>query len=350
MYKIAEPSDKIKANKQYDLFADVIPRLPKKPYVLPDKGFKMFITSLEAAMRTHCRYIQHNTPWQLGFMVFDLDYKEAIYAHEKSDLLAPSFYVVEPTKTTAHAVYALEQPVLRHDSSNDKPQRLFATLEQAYGEKMGADAGYSGLIMKNPFCGDYNVYLPEERKPLLYSLTDLAEYVDFDGINKNRLRKTIDITNAYSESRNVAVFDMVRKWAYKAIRGYWGGSLDAWHQAVYQALSEAWAKIESGYSSASHPYLVSERKATAKSIAKWTWRKMTPSSFQTYVEMTHLPHQQKARQAKSVESRLIKTQDKREQAIELRNGGMTVRDIGELLGVNHTTIVRWIKSHQNEQN
>jgi transposase-like protein len=66
--------------------------------------------------------------------------------------------------------------------------------------------------------------------------------------------------------------------------------------------------------------------------------------------MTHLPHQQKARQAKSVESRLIKTQDKREQAIELRNGGMTVRDIGKLLGVNHTTIVRWIKLHQNEQN
>jgi hypothetical protein len=88
MYKIAEPSDKIKANKQYDLFADVIPRLPKKPYVLPDKGFKMFITSLEAAMRTHCRYIQHNTPWQLGFMVFDLDYKEAIYAHEAPSSLS----------------------------------------------------------------------------------------------------------------------------------------------------------------------------------------------------------------------------------------------------------------------
>jgi DNA-binding NarL/FixJ family response regulator len=143
---------------------------------------------------------------------------------------------------------------------------------------------------------------------------------------------------------------MVRKWAYKAIRGYWGGSLDAWHQAVNQAVSEAWASIESDYSSSSHPYLVSERKATAKSIAKWTWKNITPSGFQAFVEMTHLPHQQKARQAKSVESRLIKTQDKREQAIELRKGGMTVRDIGELLGVNHTTIVRWIKLHQNEQN
>jgi hypothetical protein len=353
MYQTLEPSDKIKAHKQYSLFSDVIPRLPKKPYVLPDKGFKMFITSLESAMRHNCRYIQQNTPWQLSFMVFDLDYKEAIYAHEKADVLAPSFYVVEPTKTTAHAVYALEQPVLRHNSSNDKPQRLFATLEQAYGEKMGADAGYSGLIMKNPFCEDYKVYLPEERKPLLYSLSDLAEYVDFDSINKKRLRKTIDIANAYSESRNIAVFDMVRKWAYKAIRNYWSCSYESWLSAVNQAVSEAWAGIESDYSSASHPYLISERKATAKSIAKWTWKNITPAKFQTFVELTHLPHQQSARGKKggiaSGEARLALSSDKREQARELKAGGMSTRDIAKLLDVNQSTVSRWTTPHQNEQ-
>jgi DNA invertase Pin-like site-specific DNA recombinase len=76
---------------------------------------------------------------------------------------------------------------------------------------------------------------------------------------------------------------------------------------------------------------------------------MTPSSFQAYVEMTHLPHQQKARQAKSVESRLIKTQDKREQAIELRKGGMKQVEIAQMLDVNQSTIQRWLKSHQDEQ-
>ena len=286
-------------------------------------------------------------------MVFDLDFKEAIYAHEKADVLAPSFYVVEPTKTTAHAVYALEQPVLRHNSSNDKPQRLFATIEQAYGEKMGADPGYSGKIMKNPFCGDYKVYLPEETKPLLYSLTDLAEYVDFDSINKKRLRKPIEIANAYSESRNIAVFDMTRKWAYKAIRSYWGGYYESWQSAVHQAVSEAWASIESDFSSASHAYLVSERRATANSIAKWTWRNTTESSFQTFIELTHLPHQQ-AKRGKlggiaSGEARLIKTQDKREQAIELSGGGMSSREIAKLLDVNQSTIVRWLQMHHNGQ-
>lgn len=342
MYQTLEPTEKIKAHKQYDLFASVIPRLPKKPYVLPDKGFKMFITSLESAMRTHCRYIQQNTPWQLSFMVFDLDYKQAICAHEKADLLAPSFYVVEPTKTTAHAVYALEQPVLRHHTSNDKPQRLFATLEQAYGEKMGADAGYSGLVMKNPFCEDYKVYLPEERKPLLYSLTDMAEYVDFDSINKKRLRRPIEIANAYSESRNVAVFDIVRKWAYKAIRDYWFGSYESWLSAVNQAVSEAWAGIESGFSKTDHDYLLSERRATAKSIAKWTWRNVTPASFELFVAKTHQPHLQRARQSKSVESRLIKTQDKRDQARELKESGVSVTEIARLLEISRPTIYKWL--------
>lgn len=342
MYQALEQNEEIKAHKQYDLFANVIPRLPKKPYVLPDKGFKMFITSLESAMRHNCRYIQQNTPWQLSFMVFDLDYKQAIYAHEKADLLAPSFYVVEPTKTTAHAVYALEQPVLRHHTSNDKPQRLFATLEQAYGEKMRADAGYSGLVMKNPFCEDYNVYLPEERKPLLYSLTDMAEYVDFDSINKKRLRKPVEIANAYSESRNVAVFDIVRKWAYKAIRDYWCDSYESWLLAVNQAVSEAWAGIESGFNKTDHDYLFSERRATAKSIAKWTWRNVTPASFELFVAKTHQPHLQRERQAKSVESRLIKTQDKRAQARELKESGVKIVEIARLLETTRPTVYSWL--------
>ena len=57
-------------------------------------------------------------------MVFDLDYKEAILAHEKADVLAPSFHS-RSSKATAHAVYALEQPVLRHNSSNDSHSDYF---------------------------------------------------------------------------------------------------------------------------------------------------------------------------------------------------------------------------------
>jgi hypothetical protein len=311
-----------------------------------DKGCAMFITSVEAAIKSNPRYIQANQPNSLSFMVFDLDYKKAILAHEKSDVLTPSFYTVDKKKTTAHAVYMLETPVHKNQHSKQSPQRLFATLEDIYGTRLGADKGYSGLVMKNPFHSEHSLYLPDETLCPV-SLSEMADYVDFEQYNKQQKQQKIE--EAFSEGRNIAVFDLVREWAYKEIRNYWGKSYKEWLTVVQAKTENVWHNIQGNYNKQS-PYSLSEMKATARSIAKWTWKNTTQSSFKTFVELTHLPHQQKARQAKQVESRLIKTQDKREQAIELRKGGMTVRDIGELLGVNHTTIVRWIKSHQNEQN
>jgi predicted transcriptional regulator len=65
--------------------------------------------------------------------------------------------------------------------------------------------------------------------------------------------------------------------------------------------------------------------------------------------MTHLPHQQSNRGVKSGVARLSLSADKREQAIELKAGGMKQVEIAKMLGVNQSTVQRWLKSHQNEQ-
>jgi hypothetical protein len=343
-------------SSQIEIFSSVIERLPKKPYVLAEKGAAMVIRSLQSELkRKDHRYIQHNQPNSLSFMVFDIDTPRAILAHEKVDILAPSFYTVDKEKTTAHAVYMLDTPVHRNQHSKQSPQRLFATLENIYGVKLGADRGYSGLVMKTPWYENHSVYMPDECISTV-SLTEMCEYVDFAKYNaeiKESKNRSKVITEAYSESRNVMVFDMARKKAYKDIREHWGGRYEEWEGSVYKIVQDAWSKV-SVINAKDAPYLISEMKATARSIAKWTWKNTTPAKFQTFVELTHLPHQQSARGKKggiaSGEARLALTSDKREQARELRAGGMTTREIGQMLGVNHTTIVRWIKLHQNEQN
>jgi DNA-binding NarL/FixJ family response regulator len=179
----------------------------------------------------------------------------------------------------------------------------------------------------------------------------MCEYVDFAKYNaeiKESKKRSKVITEAYSESRNVMVFDMSRKKAYRDIREHWGGRYEEWEDAVYKIVQDAWSKV-SVINAKDAPYLTSEMKATAKSIAKYTWKNTTPSGFQAYIEMTHLPHQQKARQTKSVESRLIKSQDKRDQAIELRKGGMKQVEIAKMLGVTDRTIRNWLAMHQDEQ-
>ncbi len=335
---------------QLDLLTEVIERLPNKPYVLAEKGAAMVIRSLQSELkRKDHRYIQHNQPNSLSFMVFDIDTPQAILAHENADILAPSFYTVDKEKTTAHAVYMLDTPVHRNQHSKQSPQRLFATLESIYGVKLGADSGYAGHVMKTPWYENHSLYMPDESLNAV-SLTEMADFVDFSRYNaeiKALKGREKAITEAYSESRNVQVFDIARKKAYSAIRNFWGCQYDEWEKFCLKLVEDAWGVV-SAMNAKNAPYLISEMKATARSIAKYTWKNTTPSGFQAYVEMTHLPHQQAKRGKKggvaSGVARLALSAEKREQAIELSRGGMKQNNIAAMLEVSTGTISKWLSA------
>jgi DNA-directed RNA polymerase specialized sigma24 family protein len=87
---------------------------------------------------------------------------------------------------------------------------------------------------------------------------------------------------------------------------------------------------------------MSERKATAKSIAKYCQNHLSQQGWQTYVEMTHLPHTQAKRGIASGQARLALSADKREQAIQLKAGGMKVAEIAKLLNCPIRTIYSWL--------
>ena len=91
------------------------------------------------------------------------------------------------------------------------------------------------------------------------------------------------------------MFDNVREWGYCAVREYWRpNGYDAWADAVRAACesANAFGREQGG------PLPHSEIKATAKSIARWIWRHLTPTSFADYVDRTHTPEIQARRGAK----------------------------------------------------
>ena len=143
--------------------------------------------------------------------------------------------------------------------------------------------------------------------------------------------------------RNCTMFEEARHWAYRQVLNYrLTGNKDGFATAVLkhcEALNEGFRP----------PLYFAEVKATAKSIANWTWRNYTKAGAKTdeewakYVADTHTPDKQRARQALQVESRQEATKTARQQAFEMKAGGSTQKDIAKALGVSEATICRWLK-------
>ena len=114
-----------------------------------------------------------------------------------------------------------------------------------------------------------------------YTLDELADYLDLSASE----RRSID--KHYGMGRNCHLFEMTRKWAYRAIRQGWP-AFSQWLEAVIQ-------RVEMYNASLPVPLSLAECRAIGKSIAKYTHRNFTPETFAQYVADTHTPEIQAAR-------------------------------------------------------
>ena len=106
--------------------------------------------------------------------------------------------------------------------ARDAPLRYLCAVEALTREKLQADAGYSGLITKNP---THPLWRTLYGPCLAYELGELAEYLpDLEKYRPQRRKpQEVDI------GRNVSLFDDLRQWAYRQVRAYRGGGLAGWN-------------------------------------------------------------------------------------------------------------------------
>ena len=123
----------------------------------------------------------------------------------------------------AHLLYALNIAVRTAPDSSVKALKYAAAIERSLCEKLCADVNYSGLICKNPFHLEWQVM---EWREEAYTLDELADYLDLSA----SARRSID--KHYGMGRNCHLFEMTRKWAYRAIRQGWP-EFSQWLDAKY---------------------------------------------------------------------------------------------------------------------
>lgn len=311
------------------LLEAILTPLPHRPYCTDDFADGLRIRSLKAA-KNH-RYLQINPPTQQHYLIFDVDRQGAAFAWE--DCTAPPNYAaVNPENGHAHLVYKLAEPVTTSEYASQKALRYLAAVERAYRIALGADAGYSGLITRNPYKS--RTLCLHTRKYDLFELTDWLK----NDLGHYAERETV----VAGLGRNVTLFDRVRVWAYTNIRLYRvkerSKLFETWHKEVLDYSLSINAQFPT-------PLAFNEVKATAKSIAKYCWGR--DSDAQLAFSKRQSERGVLGGKASGI-ARSKANEDKRIQARLLAAKGISTRKIAAELYVNQSTVSRWLKEVMHE--
>jgi len=233
---------------------DFFTNLAHKPYCADDLLYGLKIRPKKTAI--NMQYIQGNQPCMFHYFFFDIDRSDAVMAWHEENLPMPYWTAQTQKNGHAHLCYKLETPLCTSEFGSQKAIAYASKVQAGLANKLGADVGYSHLITKNPFHKDWRVTFWTEQA---YTLDYLADFVELP----KKLSKEQEVLGL---GRNCIMFDTVRKWAYKAIRAHRGSTFDVW-------LGEVLKQCKNVNNAFLEPLLYSEVKATAKSIARYCWKK-----------------------------------------------------------------------------
>src|SRR5450830_2173 len=301
---------------------------PKRPYCAYVKNNALVRPQ---SIALGLRYLQMNPPAQRSWLVLDIDRERdrdreyVAHAWEDAGLPPPTYCAITPESGRGHLGYALSAPVCTSDAARMAPLRYLAAIEYAYIEKVGADCAFNGPLAKNPLHSSWLVWEPANAP--VYELGHLAEFVDLSTKRPPR---------AAGVGRNCDLFDVLRDWAYSAVRRFWRpGGEEPWRAAV-RLQAEA-------LNTFAVPLGAAAVAGIARSVARYVWRRFSPVEFREL--------QTKGGRHGGVASgavRLAVNEDKRASARLMTANGMSIRSTADERGVGKSSVARWVSHVSHE--
>lgn len=220
--------------------------LPLWPLASDDLRFGIFREARETALNR--RYIETNPKVYSNLLVVDIDHRDArLRALWDRRKWLPNALTINPDNGHAHAVWALQEPITRTEYAHRKPIAYAAAITEGLRRSVDGDAGYSGLMTKNP---NHQAWEAEWWSEDLYSLPQLEAHLAEAGFMPAKGWERTRRKNPIGLGRNCSLFETARHWAYREVRNHFGNApalRSAIHGEVNQRnadFSEALPNIE----------------------------------------------------------------------------------------------------------
>ena len=199
---------------------------------------------------------------RVAYVALDIDEPGAAWAWEAANLPRPTLTMVNPINARGHMLYELDAPVPTSDISRIKTIQFLADVEARICDVMQADSSYNHLMIKNPLHNAWRVIAND----VCYDLCQLLEYLPD---KKPRPRKQEELPSGWQ--RHCSLFYQLRHWAYPRAIAARSANIDLWIEACRCQAEKL--------NTFTNPLPQSSIKATAKSVARWTYFKYAGSAL-----------------------------------------------------------------------
>lgn len=279
---------------------------PTFPFATDDFKNGMRRMKRENAMTK--RFIE-TTPKKLrNLITLDIDLPESEWhlkslIHDDGLIPEPSFITINPASEHAQVGYFVNGSI-----QSPKAVDFFNDISTGLQIIASGDACYGGRTMRNPL-HDYQRTLWGTDK--LYSLKELNEYA----VKAKTFDVPVDNDTIVGSGRNEAMFEALRKWAYRERLKY--TTYEAWAIAAQERGNELNFSLE-------NPLSHSEVRAIVSSTVKWVWKNFNKETFS------------KIQKARSNKRAVVKNAPLRDRAIlDMVEAGFTVSEIAENLNIGY---------------